>query len=186
MVNKLIRRPSQLHALLDAAIGLVAEQGVAALTVERLAQAAGMTKGGVQYHFRTKDALVIALLDYLIDGFDAEIDALAGEGAEGGEWLAAYVKVSLGESGPEMAFVDGVALALIAAMAPDDPCAEPFKAATQRWRERAERGVRDKPLAQLIRLAADAVWLERTHAGIERKVVDALRARLLQFARELK
>ncbi|NUB45665.1 TetR/AcrR family transcriptional regulator [Fertoebacter nigrum] len=57
--------------LLDLAEGIVRSGGGAALTIGALAQAAGISKGGVQYSFASKDALVRALIDRWTSQFDA-------------------------------------------------------------------------------------------------------------------
>ena len=44
--------------VLDAAEGIVAAEGAAGLTFDAVARAAGITKGGVQYCFGTKDKLI--------------------------------------------------------------------------------------------------------------------------------
>lgn len=49
--------------LLDIAENIVLEGGASALTIENVAKAAGVTNGGVQYSFRTKDALITAMFD---------------------------------------------------------------------------------------------------------------------------
>ena len=48
--------------LLDAAEAVVARQGIANLTLESVAAEAGMSKGGLLHHFRTKDRLIEALV----------------------------------------------------------------------------------------------------------------------------
>jgi DNA-binding transcriptional regulator YbjK len=45
------------RALLEQAARLAVEQGVAAVTVQAIADAAGVTKGGLTHHFPSKQAL---------------------------------------------------------------------------------------------------------------------------------
>jgi AcrR family transcriptional regulator len=177
MVFKLLRRPSQKQHLLETAITLVAQRGVAALTIENLAQAAGVTKGGVQYHFETKDKLVTELLEFLLSAFDEAITAAAGAQKSGRDWLRAYVSVGLSGQGAG----DSVAAALLAAMPPGDPRAAPYKLFNAIWRESSERGIEDKALAQIIRLACDSVWIEQVYANLSTAEVEALRTRLLKL-----
>ncbi|WP_334194855.1 TetR/AcrR family transcriptional regulator [Pararhodobacter sp.] len=59
------------ETLLDLADEIVRQGGGGALTIGALAQAAGISKGGVQYSFASKDALVRALIDRWTDRFDA-------------------------------------------------------------------------------------------------------------------
>jgi AcrR family transcriptional regulator len=51
--------------LLAAAAELCAESGGHALTLDAVAQRAGVSKGGLLYHFPNKDKLMLALLDHL-------------------------------------------------------------------------------------------------------------------------
>jgi AcrR family transcriptional regulator len=44
--------------ILDAAEGLILTRGVAGFTLDGVAQAAGVSKGGLLYHFRSKDSLI--------------------------------------------------------------------------------------------------------------------------------
>jgi AcrR family transcriptional regulator len=181
MVDKLARRPNQKQHLFEQAIELVAHKGVDGLTIENLAAAAGMTKGGVQYHFHTKDQLVTELLAVLLQYVDDAITFEAGPDAHGAAWLCAYVGITLRE--PSAA--DGVAASLLAAMPPDDPRAEPFRLTSARWRERAERGVKDKALAQIIRMAADSAWIELIYGDLKPARLRAIKQRLFELVEAL-
>lgn len=61
--------------ILDAAEAVVIARGVAGLTLEGAAREAGVSKGGLLYHFATKDALVSAMLDRLAGFVAAEFEA---------------------------------------------------------------------------------------------------------------
>lgn len=50
-------------ALLDLAEGIVRKDGAGALTIGALAEAGGISKGGVQYSFAAKDDIIRALID---------------------------------------------------------------------------------------------------------------------------
>jgi AcrR family transcriptional regulator len=49
--------------ILDAAEKLVVRDGAGHLTLDAVAQTAGVSKGGLLYHFRTKDALLAGMID---------------------------------------------------------------------------------------------------------------------------
>ena len=61
--------------ILRSAIELIADEGYGSLSMRALARASGMKLGALQYHFRTWDALLIALVAYIeaeiISAFDA-------------------------------------------------------------------------------------------------------------------
>ena len=49
-------------AIIAAARGIILKEGIGALTMDRAAQAAGMSKGACMYHFKNKRALHAALI----------------------------------------------------------------------------------------------------------------------------
>ncbi len=60
--------------LLDLAEEIVRTEGAKALTIDALARAGGISKGGVQYSFASKDDLVRALIERWTSQFDAMLD----------------------------------------------------------------------------------------------------------------
>ncbi|MEV3923937.1 TetR/AcrR family transcriptional regulator [Actinomadura coerulea] len=65
--------------LFTAAIELIAESGLAATTVDQIAERAGVAKGTVYYNFDSKAALFAALLEYGVDRLAAALrDAASG------------------------------------------------------------------------------------------------------------
>lgn len=61
--------------LLDAAVSCLAEQGWSATTVAVVAQRAGVSRGAVQYHFPTREDLVLAAVEQMADQRAAEARA---------------------------------------------------------------------------------------------------------------
>lgn len=60
-------RAESRERILDAAVRLVVAQGAAHVTLRAVALTAGITKSGVLYQFRTKQALLEAMLDRHLD-----------------------------------------------------------------------------------------------------------------------
>src|SRR5689334_4017129 len=77
--------------VLDAYETLLIEEGPAAATLDAVAAAADVSKGGLLYHFASKDALVDGLLGRLTERSAADADAIASspDGA-----VAYYVRTS--------------------------------------------------------------------------------------------
>jgi AcrR family transcriptional regulator len=86
------KQPELLRArILEAAQG----EGLAAVTHDRVLARTGISKGGLQHHFRTKQLLLDALFDQLFASFVAQYElALAQEPAGPARRMRAYVKAS--------------------------------------------------------------------------------------------
>jgi len=70
-------RPTARRAILDAANRIVIRDGVARLTLDAVAAEAGVSKGGLLYHFRSKEALITAMIAAYLDDFDGQLARLA-------------------------------------------------------------------------------------------------------------
>lgn len=68
--------------LLDAALRCLAEQGWSATTVAVVAERAGVSRGAVQYHFPTREDLVLAAIEQMAEQRAAE--ALSRLGSQSG------------------------------------------------------------------------------------------------------
>src|SRR5687767_7614478 len=79
--------------LLEAANRIVRRDGGARLTLDAVAAEAGVSKGGVLYHFPNKDALIGAMLDLLLLDLGQELDQEPPrfEDRAPGAWLRSYV-----------------------------------------------------------------------------------------------
>ena len=94
---ELIRR-----ALLDEAARITLEQGLSKVTFQSVADAVGVTKGGVMHHFATKDALILEVFYDAMAKFEAEVNqAMAKDPVSYGSFTRAYIDatISLGEKG---------------------------------------------------------------------------------------
>lgn len=61
------------EALLEAALGVAVESGFGRITMDAVAQRAGVSKGGLLYHFHSKAELIEALLArYCVAGIDGD------------------------------------------------------------------------------------------------------------------
>ena len=65
------------------------------LTIDAVAREAGLTKPGVVHHFGTKEALTVAVLNRIIDRWEADLYTRAAPDAEPIDKLRAYVDYAL-------------------------------------------------------------------------------------------
>ena len=77
MAKQAERRAATTEAILRAARQLFGTQGFAATTMDEIAEAAGIAKGAVYHHFKTKEAVFAAVFDLVSRDLVAEIDSAA-------------------------------------------------------------------------------------------------------------
>jgi AcrR family transcriptional regulator len=70
------RSPKARKQVLDAARRIVESRGAGHLTFEELATESGVTRGGITYHFPTKEVLLKALIEADIEGWNAAAEEL--------------------------------------------------------------------------------------------------------------
>lgn len=63
--------------ILQAALNVAAEKGAGKVTLDAVAKASGLSKGGLLYHFPSKDALIAAMVQHLLDNAEQNRRQLA-------------------------------------------------------------------------------------------------------------
>lgn len=157
------RKSARTHRrLLEAAGRVVARDGANKLTLEAVAREAGMSKGSLLYHFRTKDALVSAMVGDLIDAFARSMEEGLSRGGDAGPGrrVRAYVEATFAEGAEEGERRDlEVGVGLLAAVANDPTLLDPLREAYRGWQSVAEDDGVDPASATVARLAADGLWM---------------------------
>ena len=78
---------------MDEAKKLAIESGISAITVQAVASAAGVTKGGFLHHFPSKQALIDAIFEEVLDQLASEIGARASKDRVAhGAFTRAYIE----------------------------------------------------------------------------------------------
>ena len=147
--------------ILDAAEQVVLRDGVGHLTLEAAAHQADLSKGGVLYHFPTRDALVSAMVARIIEQFDEDIAAyLPAPGTPGhggpGAFTRAYVRATME---PISEGEERLGAALLAAAAAEPALLVPLQRAADGWQARLVDDGLDPATATVVRLACDGLWL---------------------------
>jgi AcrR family transcriptional regulator len=142
--------------LLDAAEEVLSRGGPQALTLQAVASEAGVSKGGLLYHFSTKSELVAALVERLIK--DANESLARWDDGKPGSYTRAYIASAqhgiTGENGDAILRRWSVILAASTEPGMQTSISEAF----QYWVE--EKPDLDQfPFRALIaRLASDGLW----------------------------
>jgi AcrR family transcriptional regulator len=148
------------NVILDAAETVVATMGVATLTFEEVARVANVSKGGVLYHFPTKEALTEAMIERFISRFDTAVEeAAASDHGSIGRNIRAYVRATMGEPPLTGELFDRANGAITAALANFPERLEPVRQQSARSQRMIEDGTLDPIFATIVRLAIDGMWL---------------------------
>lgn len=165
--------------LLDAALAVVRRDGSQALTLDAVAAQAGVSKGGLLYHFKSKRQLLDAMVTRWMDQWEAEFEAAAATDG----FTAAFVRTShLGGAGQEERAAE---VALLAALAAEPEVLAGVRERYAAWQDRVESGGSDPVDATVARLAADGLWLADLLglAPPQGPLREAVLTRLLELAR---
>jgi AcrR family transcriptional regulator len=154
--------PDARTRILDAAERIVQARGVPALTLEAAARDAGVSKGGLLYHFASKEALLKALLQRLADFIAAEMQAGIDRQPEGPHRVArACVAWALEESAECMAeeHYDRAAAVFLAAHHHDPALLEPVRAVIQDHKRRMLADGTPPGVAVTVLAASDGLFM---------------------------
>ena len=153
-------RPSNRDRLLDAAEARLLEGGPGGLVLDAVAADAGVSKGGLLYHFPSKEDLAAALVERMVEGFDAVQERLAARDAdEVGSHTRAYLRSTVTPKGEPADGSAPLMAGILAGLGGDRERLDPLCQAFARWQERLEDDDIDPVRATLVRLAADGLWL---------------------------
>ncbi|MDH2427652.1 TetR/AcrR family transcriptional regulator [Sphaerisporangium sp. TRM90804] len=140
--------------LLNAAEALLAEQGAQCLTLSAAAERAGVSKGGLLYHFSTKEALIRGMIERLVADFD-ELVAAQDESSYSRAYLAATFAAVRSGRLRRWAVVTGAA--------GDPHLLAPLREAMARWHREGMESEPDPMAARIVRLACEGLWEVATH-----------------------
>lgn len=147
--------------LLDAAEHVVTKRGASSLTLENVAAVADVSKGGLLYHFRTKEKLIEALVVRAVAHVDEAL-AAASASTEPGAFARAYLDVTVPVQPPpsdELSATGRLTAALIGAVSLNPAFLDPLRQAYVRWHQRLENDGIDPAAATAVRLAVDGWWM---------------------------
>jgi AcrR family transcriptional regulator len=100
---------------LEAAEAIVVDEGAARLTIDAVAERSGVSKGGVLYHFPSKEALLEGMLAFHMERTDARREALYATIPAGpARQLRGEIQFLLGPRDPDEQVRAAAILAIIA------------------------------------------------------------------------
>lgn len=149
-------RPSHRDALLDAFVELVADDGERTATLDAVAERAGVSKGGLLYHFPSRDSLVEGLVDRVRTAAAADLEVMR----QHPEGAAAYhLRTSVPGASSDDELDRLVTAATHLATSGRHPrVADALRATQEDWYAAVLEDVRDPAVARVVTLVADGLW----------------------------
>lgn len=145
-------RPGTRDRILDATARILVRDGGDALTIAAIAHEAGVSKGGLFYHFPSKDDVVTALMERFIQSFD---ELLSNAGHEPGAATRAYLRSA---EEPRSVATQPV-IALLAALTVRPRALGALRERYDEWARRLDDDGVPSEVSDLIRFAVDGLWL---------------------------
>ncbi|GAB6930616.1 TetR/AcrR family transcriptional regulator [Paenibacillus sp. JCM 10914] len=150
-----MNRNSKRDAILKVTCQLVREMGASHLTLDAVAREAGVSKGGLLYHFPTKESLIQAALEDFLDRFDSDTvaETTSSTTLHNG-WAQAYLKKTFEISKDDLEMSFGI----LAAASSNPDLLEPMRQRYLAWHSRMIAECEDPIEATIARLAADGIF----------------------------
>ena len=146
--------------LLDAAEQIIIKGGLPKLTLAAVAADAGISKGGLLYHFPEKDALIKGMVERLCVTFDHLLKLEKEEDPNPyGSWTRAYIRTTLQVMYGQNPTFRKLSAAILAAAAHKPKLLKPLHLHAEQWRQTIQQEHLDPIFATLIRLTMDGLWL---------------------------
>lgn len=156
--------------ILKAAEQLMVQEGVQKLTIAGVAAFSGISKGGIFYHFPSKNTLIAGMVERLAQLFQQLLnDELTADPEPHGRFTRAYARSALRMTPASAA----TTTALIAGIANDPALLQPLLDLLEAWAHRTEAEL-DLTTATLIRLTVHGIWFNHLF-GASTPAQDTLR-----------
>ena len=153
------RPPLAREKVLDAFEAILIDEGARAATMDATARAAGVSKGGLLYHFGSKEALeagIIERLERLVDA-DVEVMASSPEGP-----VATFLRTSVMQNDP----IDRAILATSRlAQGGSSAAGEALRGIREKWASALRPHAKDEASLDLVMLVSDGLYFNNALDG---------------------
>ncbi|TGN99457.1 MULTISPECIES: TetR/AcrR family transcriptional regulator [unclassified Burkholderia] len=141
--------------IFQASQQILQEKGILGLTLAEAASVAGISKGGLLYHFSNKSELLAGLLHFEATTFEQAVTAAAEADGQPGAWTRAYIIASSEQA------LQGKSLSAVIGSLLLEPSLLPVYAShAARWAELLNRDQLPERTARIIRFAVEGLWFD--------------------------
>lgn len=174
--------------LLYSTAKIIIEKGLNKLTLDEVSKEAGVSKGGLLHHFKSKDVLIYELAELAIKKWEEVFEVFYDQETEQkGKFMRAYIKSSFDQesSDEELLFSNKVWMALIAELFENPSLLEIFKKSKLTDINLISKDQLDMETINIIRLTVDGLMInEFFHTPLDKLARKKLEECLLEMTRK--
>ncbi|MEJ8547631.1 TetR/AcrR family transcriptional regulator [Brevibacillus borstelensis] len=149
-----MRSSKRVH-ILEAATRVILSEGAAQLTLDAVAKEAQVSKGGLLYHFSTKEALIEAIVIYAKEQIEKQFQAIYDEDDDPrGRWTRTYLKLTCDDRTNNNELYS----ALFSGVLENRELLRPLEECFLQLYAKTENDQIDPVLANIVCLVADGLW----------------------------
>lgn len=141
--------------IFEASRQILQDKGILGLTLAEAASVAGVSKGGLLYHFSSKSELLAGLLHFEASTFEQTVTEAALADGQPGAWTRAYIIAS-----SEQALQGRSLSAVIGSLLLEPSLLPVYAGHVARWGELLSRDRLPERTARLIRFAVEGLWFD--------------------------
>lgn len=145
--------------ILEAAARVATEKGIQALKLETVAIEAGISKGGLFYHYKTKEELLSAMVQAFVEVTEKRVASVTAQDSDPGAWVRGFLDACLTREDAAVGSYSRLSVAIMAAAGSDKALLKPLNERQKHWRAALNDSGIDPAVAHIIRFAADGLWI---------------------------
>lgn len=141
--------------IFEASRQILQEKGILGLTLAEAASVAGVSKGGLLYHFSNKSELLAGLLHFEATTFEQAVTDVAQADGQPGAWTRAYIIAS-----SEQALQGRSLSAVIGSLLLEPSLLPVYASHAARWGELLNQDQVPERITRIIRFAVEGLWFD--------------------------
>ena len=168
--------------ILRAAAQVINAKGVLALTLEAVAKEAKISKGGLLYHFASKDELMKGMNDFFMQNLFADGEDVANDvPCNIGKWTRAYMKNTFNQLDNEFE----INIALLSAVVTSPELVKSTSSYLKILQDHIENDQINPIVSTVIRLAVDGMYYNQLFGmNLEKDIREQVSDYLLSLTKE--
>ena len=139
--------------ILKSAMDIIQNDGIGSLTLEKVSKKAKISKGGLLYHFPTKESILNEIFANMLTKFEEKLNiSLLTDHSN--EWSVNYMKSTLEDLLDTQYQTSG----LILALATQPALMELLRNKYKEWDKQMNKSKSNSDISKILRYAADGIW----------------------------